>query len=459
MRILPRRVRTQVTASIALVVMVVVALTGLAIALRIDHRDRVDIDRQLARRADQVRADADRMLAHPNDIDHRSEGELLAGSQSLVRLLSGDTVLAERGERPSVAIPLPTTDGLSTVEVDGRSWRSLVQPLDGIGDGRLQVLQDIEPVEQRLDDNGRLVAMMAILATLVTAIGAWVVTGLVLQPLERLRAGARGIRPGEVRQRLPVVNRPQEVADLSATLNGMLERLQTSMLSTRRFTADASHELRTPLTSLGMGLETLRRNPELAADQRDESLAAMAVEHHRMVALLDGLQALARGDAGALPARATVDLVDVASTAVEHARHRHAQVTFRLSAEAGPDQLLVEGWCAGLRLALDNLLDNAALHGRPVGTVHVQLTAQEAGAQLTVVDDGPGIPADQREAMKQRFARGVRPRSDGSGLGLALVEQQAVLHGGTLHLDDAPGGGLRATLTLPMKSAHGLVRS
>jgi signal transduction histidine kinase len=251
-----------------------------------------------------------------------------------------------------------------------------------------------------------------------------------------------------------VVNRPQEVADLSATLNGMLERLQTSMLSTRRFTADASHELRTPLTSLGMGLETLRRNPELPADQRDESLAAMAVEHHRMVALLDGLQALARGDAGALPARATVDLVDLAGEAVAHARHRHAQVTFCLSGDASPDELLVEGWYAGLRLALDNLLDNAALHGRPAGTVHVRLAAQAADAQLSVTDDGPGIPAGQREAMKQRFARGAQPRSDGSGLGLALVEQQAVLHGGALHLDDSPGGGLRATLTLPIKSVR-----
>jgi signal transduction histidine kinase len=454
MRLLPRSVRTQVTASIALVVMVVVALTGLAIALRIDHRDRVDIDRQLAERADKTRADADRMLAHPNDIDHGSDGDLLAGSQSLTRLLSGDAVLAERGERPNGPIPLPTANGLSTIEVGGRSWRSLVQPLDGVGEGRLQVLQDIEPVEQRLDDNGQLVAVVAALATMVTALGAWVVTGLVLQPLERLRVGARRIRPGDVGQRLPEVNRPQEVADLSATLNGMLERLQTSMLSTRRFTADASHELRTPLTSLGMGLETLRRNPDLPADQRDESLAAMAVEHHRMVALLDGLQALARGDAGALPARATVDLVDLAGEAVAHARHRHAQVTFCLSGDASPDELLVEGWYAGLRLALDNLLDNAALHGRSAGTVHVRLAAQDSAARLTVTDDGPGIPADQREAMKQRFARGAQPRSDGSGLGLALVEQQAVLHGGALYLDDSPGGGLRATLTLPIKSVR-----
>ena len=452
MRILPRSVRTQITASVALVVMVVVALTGLAIALGIDHRDRTAIDRQLAARAEEVRGDADKLLNDNGRESNDAYGGLLAGSQSLVRLLSGDTVVAQRGEQPAAPIPLPTTDGLSTVVVAGQTWRSLVQPLDAVGDGRLQVLEDIQPLEQRLADNQRLVALVAALATLVSALGAWVVTGLVLQPLQRLRMGAIGIRPGDVDQRLPVVNRPQEVADLSATLNGMLARLQTSMLSTRRFTADAGHELRTPLTSLGMDLETLRRNPDLPADQRQEALNAMAVEHHRVVALLDGLQSLARGDAGALPARTTVELVDLACEAIEHARHRHADVRYEFGGNAGTDQLLVEGWRAGLRLAVDNLLDNAALHGGSGGTVQVRLTAHDNAVHLTVSDDGPGIPASQREAMKQRFTRGERPRCDGSGLGLALVEQQAVLHGGTLHLDEACGGGLRATLAMPMTS-------
>jgi two-component system sensor histidine kinase PrrB len=299
-----------------------------------------------------------------------------------------------------------------------------------------------------MDDNRRLVAIAGALASLIAALGTWVVTGLVLQPLRRLRAGARGIRPGDLGQRLPRVSRPREVADLSATLNGMLERLQVSMLSTRRFTADAGHELRTPLTSLGMDLETLRRNPDLSAEQRRQALAAMTVQHQRVVALLDGLQALARGDAGALPARVGVELVDLVAEAVEHARHRHPGVSYHLG--GGMDLVLVQGWRDGLRIAVDNLLDNAALHGRPGGTVQVCLVVDGGNAHIAVTDDGPGIPADQCEVMKQRFARGPRPRSDGSGLGLAMVEQQAVLHGGALHLDASPAGGLRATLLLPV---------
>jgi len=450
MTVLPRSVRTQVTASVALIVLVVVGLTGLAIALRIDHRDRVDVDHQLAARADRVRADADKLLSDGPGTVHGSAdeyGELLAGSQSLVRLLSGSEVVAERGGLPAGAIPVPTADGLGTLVIGGQSWRSLVQPLDAVGGDRLQLLQDIQPVQQRLDDNRRLVAVAGALASLIAALGTWVVTGLVLQPLQRLRAGAMGIRPGDLAQRLPRVSRPREVADLSATLNGMLERLQVSMLATRRFTADAGHELRTPLTSLGMDLETLCRNPDLSAEQRGQALAAMTVQHQRVVALLDGLQALARGDAGALPARVGVELVDLVAEAVEHARHRHPHVSYYLG--GGMELVLVQGWRDGLRIAVDNLLDNAALHGRPGGTVQVCLVGDGREARVAVTDDGPGIPADQREVMKQRFARGPGPRSNGSGLGLALVEQQAVLHGGALHLDDSPGGGLRATLLLP----------
>jgi two-component system sensor histidine kinase PrrB len=109
----------------------------------------------------------------------------------------------------------------------------------------------------------------------------------------------------------------------------------------------------------------------------------------------------------------------------------------------------VHGWPVGLRLAVDNLLDNAALHGRPEGTVDVQLTHDTDTVRITVGDDGPGIPADRRQAMKDRFTRGARTRSPGSGLGLALVDQQAHLHHGTLHLGAAPAGGLEATLSLP----------
>ena len=250
-------------------------------------------------------------------------------------------------------------------------------------------------------------------------------------------------------QRLPETRRPLEVAELTTTLNGMLDELEASMQSTRRFTADAGHEIRTLLTSLGIDLETLRRNPDLPTEQREVMLTAVTEEHARVVNLLDGLQKLARGDAHALPDRTAVAIADLTEDCVQRARHRHPNVTFDLHTDSAADDATITGWADGLRTAVTNLLDNAAVHGRPNGRVNVTLDASPDTVTLTIDDDGPGIPPGQRDAMRDRFTRGSTSAA-GSGLGLALVDQQAVLHDGALELSDAPLGGLRAALRLPL---------
>jgi signal transduction histidine kinase len=272
-----------------------------------------------------------------------------------------------------------------------------------------------------------------------------------LAPLQRLRAGAARIRSGhDLHQRLPLVSRPQEVAELSETLNAMLDGLQASMTSVRRFTADASHELHTPLTNLGIDLETLSRNPNLPLKQRAVILKAMTTAHARMVDLLEGLRDLARGDTGTLPERIPIDIVDLVHDAVHRAQRRHSATIYELQGTP-PPFATVTGWPEGLKTAVDNLLNNAALHGQPAGLVRVTITQPDMHTvAITVVDDGPGIPADLHEYMKQRFTRGVDARASGSGLGLALVDQQMSLHNGTFRLAEAPGGGVQATLTLPL---------
>jgi two-component system sensor histidine kinase PrrB len=451
----PRSLRTQVTVSAALVVMVIVALAGLLIAVRIHDQDLSQVDSDLSARALKVKSDAGRVLTDDRSRDHDGAAAdddvgLLAGSQSLVRVISGDEVVSQHGEIPTGVIPLPGESGFDTVRIGAQDWRSLVEPL--AGGGELQVLESLAPVQQRWHDNGQLIVVVVFAATLITALGVWLVTGLVLAPLQRLRSGAGAIRSGhDLALRLPLVRRPHEIAELSATLNGMLEGLQTSMLSTRRFTADAGHELRTPLTSLGIDLETLRRNPKLTPEQRSEMLAAMTVEHSRIVGLLDGLQTLARGDAGALPAHADVDLPELLDEAVERARRHHPVINYRIHDQIG-DLALVDGWRDGLQIAIDNLLDNAARHGKPAGRIDVRLFAiADDRVGIAIADDGPGIPASLGEEMKQRFTRGPQTRSEGSGLGLALVEQQVTLHGGTLSLGQSNLGGLEATITLPAR--------
>jgi two-component system sensor histidine kinase PrrB len=451
MKYLPRSLRAQLTAAVALLVMMVVALAGLVIALRIDHRERSDVDRQMSVQADKVRQDVSKLLhdgvtpePHPTD----EYGELLNGSQTLVRLLSDGQVVAERGDQPTNEIPPPISEGYTTLVIDGQPWRSLVEPIDTAGTDQLQILQNLESLEQRLDDNRQIVALVAVLATVLAAVGAWLITGVLLSPLYRLRTAALAIQPTATRQ-LPQVRHPQEVADLTATLNTMLDRLQTAMTSTRRFTADAGHEMRTPLASLGMDLETLTRNPDLPTDQRRHMLAAMTAEHQRLVAVLDGLQALARGDAGALPAREAVDITEAITSAIQYARRRHPRVTYAIGEMH--ESVVINGWATGLRLAIDNLLDNAAVHGNPDGITQISIDTTNEHVTIVVDDNGPGIPAGDREAMTQRFRRGPNPRVNGSGLGLALVQQQAMLHEGTLILADSRLGGLSARFTLPRR--------
>jgi signal transduction histidine kinase len=219
------------------------------------------------------------------------------------------------------------------------------------------------------------------------------------------------------------------------------------MEATKRFTADAGHELRTPLTGLGADLETLRRNPGISADKREEMLEAMGAEHQRIVRLLDGLQSLARGDSEVLPGREAVEVSEILREAVIAARRRYPRVTFQLTPPSEP--AVLECWSDGLRLAIDNLLSNAAIHGKPDGLVEASVEVTEETMVLAVADDGPGVDASLRQRVVSRFSRGPEPRGCGSGLGLSIVEQQARLLEGALSLGESDAGGLSAQITLP----------
>jgi signal transduction histidine kinase len=258
-------------------------------------------------------------------------------------------------------------------------------------------------------------------------------------------------------RRVPEDDGPAELRSLAASFNAMLARLgrsaadrERALAATRRFAADAGHELRTPLTSVQTTLSTLGRHPELPHERRGAMIADAREEQRRLVALLDGLQALARGDAGPLE-HTSVDLADLVDGVATATAERHPAVT--IVATLPPDPVVVDGWEPGLRLLVDNLVLNAVRHGRTGGRIEVTLARDPAGATvLTIDDDGPGIAPEQRAAVLEPFARvdGTTERS-GSGLGLALVAQQARHHGATLTIGDAPLGGARVTVRLPTR--------
>ena len=219
---------------------------------------------------------------------------------------------------------------------------------------------------------------------------------------------------------------------------------ERALEATRRFAFDAGHELRTPLTTVQATLSALHRHPDIAAEQRAAMLEDALEEQRRLVVLLDGLQALARGDATS-PDHEEVDLADVVTLAVADARARYPATTFELDVPDAPS--VVRGWEPGLRLLVSNLVANAAHHGREDGTVWVAL-AGRAAPVLTVDDDGEGIPEADRERIFEPFRRlEAAAERSGTGLGLALVAQQVREHGATIRSDTSPAGGARLVVT------------
>jgi signal transduction histidine kinase len=231
---------------------------------------------------------------------------------------------------------------------------------------------------------------------------------------------------------------------------GMLDRLAAAQQATTNslqaaqdFAANAAHELRTPLTAMRADLDTLRIH-DLPAEEREEVVGDLLRAQRRVEAIITALGQLASGQLAQVEDRELIDVLDMLD--------RVARENTRL---AGAVEIVVEaddtgsiwGWPGGLRLAVDNLVRNAIAHG---AATRIVLAARRAGDVLTIVvdDNGRGLPADEREVVLGRFARGSTAAPGGSGLGLALVAQQAALHGGSIELSDGPLGGLRATLTV-----------
>ena len=289
--------------------------------------------------------------------------------------------------------------------------------------------------------------------TLLAFLGGLVVAKRAMRPIAGLTRAAREVaRTRDPDITLPKPQANDEVADLAHTFEDMLRELSAAREETeaalarqRKFVADASHELRTPLTSILANLELLEE--ELAGEQRDMADSALR-SSRRMRRLVGDLLLLARADAGRDVTRAPVDLSAVAAEAAQEAGALSSDHPVSLDV---PGPVTVTGVADDLHRLAGNLIENALLH-TPAGTpVTVSVRRDDGSAVLEVSDRGPGVPADLRERVFERFARGngdATP-SGGSGLGLAIVRAVTASHGGSVELSDAEGGGARFVVTLP----------
>jgi signal transduction histidine kinase len=217
-----------------------------------------------------------------------------------------------------------------------------------------------------------------------------------------------------------------------------------------QFTADASHELRTPLTIIDAGLQVLRRHPRQTIGTNEQVLDSISGETRRMTRLVDDLLTLARVDSGQAPLY--LQRLDVSALINSTADDLQALGTASGGQVTVAVEPSIEASVDGdrLRQVLVILVDNALRHGQPGGAVEVRASRARGELRLEVTDSGPGIPAEQRDQVFERFHRLVGSRSaTGAGLGLSIAKWIVQSHRGTIKLlDNNPG--LRVQVSLPV---------
>jgi signal transduction histidine kinase len=279
---------------------------------------------------------------------------------------------------------------------------------------------------------------------------SWLLLGRALRPVERMRAEAAEITGSDLHRRIPEPVGDDEIGRLARTLNSMLDRIEQSSTKQRRFVSDASHELRTPLAAVRTSLEVGLAHPDQAPWPE---LAERAVsDTTRLQRLVDALLLQARADAGVLVAQR--EPVDLAALARNEAA-APARIPVELDAESA---VVVLGDADQLTRLIRNLLDNADRHA--AAQVRLTVTAQDDDdddtALIEVADDGPGIPAEDRERIFDRFvrlqtSRTRRPGSSaGTGLGLSIARDIVTAHGGTISVTDSTGPGATFTVRIPL---------
>lgn len=273
---------------------------------------------------------------------------------------------------------------------------------------------------------------------------------VMINPFRKLAQQARQInaqsKPEEVQ-----VRGVWEAVEIAEAVEGMLARIgeeqqrtKAALESARDFASVASHELRTPLTAMRTNLEVLS-TLNLGAEQREEVIGDVMRTQSRIEATLTALERLAQGELTTADDLVPVDITEL----LDRAAHDAVRVYPELNVSLAPSStVLMLGLPVGLRLVVDNAIANAVKHG---GATRVQLSAVSShdGVEIAVDDNGGGVPEHERSVVFQRFSRGSTASHSGSGLGLALVAQQAELHGGTAALEQSGLGGARLVLRLP----------
>lgn len=298
----------------------------------------------------------------------------------------------------------------------------------------------------------RAMAVGLMIALVVAAAGGWFIGRHTLRPLRHMADQASRVNEQAPSVRLDIGDAADELRVLASSFNELLDRLATALQQQRQFMADASHELRTPVSVVRTSAQVTLSSPERTREEYRESMQIVEEQSGRLARLVDAMFLLSRAEARGVPLRKEfVNVDDIVEESVRAFRVIAAQRG--VSVETGGEQEV--GLTADdglLRQMIGNLLDNATRHALPDGHVMTDLSRADGVIVLRVSNDGPEIPAADRERIFARFARGTQ--STGAGLGLPIARWIAEAHGGSVALEHSEPGHTTFVVRLPEDRAH-----
>jgi two-component system, OmpR family, sensor kinase len=476
-------VRTRLTvwySAVLAVVLVVVCLTTYVI-VRQTSMQRTDAD--LAALADSFLATFQAELAgegtgpartlvppaHQAMIEHRSQNDafVVLGPDGGRIAASSDAALSDEAVNPLLARAVDSEQfrhfesqaaehDFETIR-DGRARARLYTRLFE-ADGKtltLIILHSLRAQHEVLETIQLTFVWMILLGLLLAASGGYFLARKSLQPVAAMGTQARRIGATNLHERLAVQNPHDELGQLAATFNDLLNRLDQSFERQRRFIADASHELRTPLAILRGEAEVAMSQKNRSAEEYLESLTILHQEARRLTKIVEDLFTLTRADSGQYRLAAQeVYLEEVVADCAHSVRTLAKGKNIELNVDAG-SECPMQGDPELLRRMILNLLDNAIKYTGPGGRVEIACRAGDADCEVHVTDTGSGIPAELQGRVFERFFRADQARSrsekdGGAGLGLSIAQWIAQAHHGRLELAHSDRGGSHFAVFLPL---------
>lgn len=432
--------RRSILAIVLAITLTIWGFSGIVVYIEADQESQELFDQSLAETAHLLLTLADheaeeRLASAANTL---TESNVEKHSQYLLLQIwdKQRRLLYRNNAAPDQPVAQQASSGFGWTQFNGQTWRTY-----SIWNApqRLQI-QIAEPISHRKDISGRFAYKLLFFALLVLPLmmGAlWWSINRLFRALQH-SADQVSLRTPNDLEKVDLAGAPLELHSLLSALNQLFERVSHAMEQEQRFTANASHELRTPLAAIKTNLQVIQRARNEA--ERQEAADGLLISVDRATRLVEQLMTLSRLDPQAQrdPDLSRADLQEFIATQQQEWQRAADKQHLHLRLDLQPAMCLINR--GSLQILLRNLFDNALRYTPAGGTISIACGMKEQQAFLSVNDTGPGIPADMREKVFERFFRLPSATASGSGLGLSIVNSIAASHHAQVSLQDGENG-------------------